>query len=290
VKRELPDVRASRFALYKGGWVELHFDLNVSILLREYLFLDRFDQAARLGFDAVEFWWPAGEDLAAVTRRIRDAGLHVALFNFDGGDLVAGERGLLNSAERLAQFRANVPVALDLAQRIGCRRLNALVGKLHTGEPRANQLDRARENLRWAAEQADASGITILVEALNSWDTDGYLLTNTRDTLAFLDTVGAPNLAYQYDVYHMQRMEGNIAATIRAQAARIGHVQVADSPGRNQPGTGELNYRYIFQTIAESGYTGMIGLEYDPRGSSEASLAWLPDDRRAGVAPDALRL
>ena len=267
----------------------LHFDLNVSILLKEHPFLARFDRAAQLRFDAVEFWWPAGEDLRAVAQRIRDAELQVALFNFDAGDLAAGERGLLNDPERQAQFRANVPVALELAQKLGCTRINALAGKWHEGEEREAQLQRVRENLEWAAEQARAAGVTILVEALNAWENGPYLFTNTRDTLAFLDTVDAPNLQYQYDVYHMQRMEGNVVAMMREHSERIGHIQIADSPDRNQPGTGELNYPFILQAIQESGYTGMIGLEYNPRGSSEASLAWLPEDRRGGIGLDALR-
>lgn len=257
----------------------LQFDLNISILLKEQAFLDRPDHAARLGFDTIEFWWPAGEDLNALATRIRDAGLQVALFNFNAGNMPSGDRGLLNDPARQHEFRANVPIALDLAQRLGCTRLNALAGKWRADEPREAQLERVRENLRWAAEQAQAAGISILVESLNTIENGPYLFSNTRDTLAFLDSVGAPNLQYQYDIYHMQRMEGNIAATIREHAARIGHIQVADAPGRNQPGTGELNYPFIFQAIAASGYRGAIGLEYNPLGSSEESLGWLEGAR-----------
>ena len=263
----------------------LQLDINVSIMLREHPFLERFDQAARLGFGAVEFWWPDGADLAAVTRRIRDAGLRVALFNFYAGDLAQGERGLLNDPDRVAEFRANVPVALELAQALGCTRINALVGKALPGEERAAQLERAREQLRWAAEQAAAAGVTIVVESLNTWDTGPYLLTTTPDTLAFLDAVGAPNLAYQYDVYHMQRMEGNIIATIRQHSGRFGHVQLADAPERHQPGTGELHVPRILQALDASGYTGMVGLEYVPLGGTAESLAWLPDDQRVILDP-----
>ncbi|HEU5100759.1 MAG TPA: TIM barrel protein [Roseiflexaceae bacterium] len=268
----------------------LHFDLNVSILLKEYSFLERFDQAARLGFGAVEFWWPAGENMAAVARRIRDAGLRVALFNLDTGDMPAGDRGLLNDPDRLAQFRANLPIALELAQQVGCTQLNALGGKRRAGEALEVQLERVRENLRWAAEQARAAGVTILVEALNEWENGPYLFTNTRDTLALLDSLGEPNVKYQYDVYHMQRMEGNIAATIRTHIDRIAHIQIADSPGRNQPGTGELRFPFIFETIAASGYAGAIGLEYHPLGPSGTTFGWLPENRRGAVAPDAIRL
>jgi hydroxypyruvate isomerase len=255
----------------------LRFHLNISILLKEYPFLERFEQAARLGFDAVEFWWPRGEDLAQVEQRIRDAGLKVELFNFDGGDLAKGERGLLNHPERQAEFRANLPLALDLANKVGCRKLNALVGHWLPDQSRESQLARVRENLAWACEQAQAAGITIVVESLNSWDNGPYILTNTPDSLALLDSVGAPNLAYQYDVYHMQRMEGNVCDTIRRHSQRIGHIQIADSPDRHEPGTGELNFPYIFETIAKSAYTGSIGIEYNASTTTEASLRWLKD-------------
>ena len=268
----------------------LQFDLNVSILLKEYPFLERFDQAARLSFGAVEFWWPSGEDLAAIARRIRDTGLRVALFNLDTGDMPAGDRGLLNDPDRQAQFRANLPIALDLAQQVGCTHLSALGGKRRVGEPLEAQLERVRENLHWAAEQARGSGVTLLVEALNEWENGPYLFTNTRDTLALLESLGEPNVKFQYDVYHMQRMEGNIAATIAAHAAQIAHIQIADSPGRNQPGTGELRFPFIFEAIIASGYAGAIGLEYHPLGASATTFGWLPDDRSGAVALDTLRL
>jgi hydroxypyruvate isomerase len=268
----------------------LRFGINVSILLREYPFLERFDQAARLGFDTVEFWWPAGEDLRMVARRIRDAGLHVALINFDGGDIARGERGLVNDPARQAQFHAHVPAALELAERVGCRRMNALAGKWRAGEERGAQLERVRANLAWVAGQARDASVTVLIEALNAWENPGYLCTSTREALALIDSLGAPNVQLQYDIYHMQRMEGNIVATSGTQIGRIGHIQFADSPGRHQPGTGELRFPFIFEAIAASGYSGVVSLEYNPLGSSEASLAWLPPDRREPIPVEALRL
>jgi hydroxypyruvate isomerase len=244
--------------------------------MKEIPFPERFAAAADLGFGAVEFWWPAGEDLTVLAQRVRSAGLEVALFNFDAGNMAAGDRGMLNDPACEALFRANVPQALDFAHQLGCTRINALIGKWLPNEDRASQLERARTNLRWAAEQAAAAGVTIVVESLNTWENQGYMLTNTADTLAFLQSIEMPNVAYQYDVYHMQRMEGNVSATIRNQIAQIGHIQIADSPGRNQPGTGELAFPFIFKTIVESGYTGYIGLEYNPRGTLAESLAWLP--------------
>ncbi len=268
----------------------LRFDLNVSITMPALAMGERLDQAARLGFGAVEFWWPAGEDLGALARRARDAGLAVALFNFDAGALAAGERGMLNHPERQAEFRANVPIALELAAALGCTRINALVGRRIPELPLEQQLELVRENLRWAAERAAAAAVTVVVESLNAWETPGYLFTDTATTLAFLDSVGAPNLAYQYDLYHMQRMEGNIIPTLEATVGRIGHIQIADPPRRHQPGTGELNYRSILAAIAASGYAGYVGLEYVPLGELAASLAWLPADRRGPLDPAALLL
>jgi hydroxypyruvate isomerase len=259
------------------------FDLNVSIVLKDLPFLERLDRAAALGFGAVEFWWPASEDLRAIAQRIADTGLAVALFNFDGGSIAQGERGLLNDPARQEQVRANVPAALELAQTLGCPRLNALVGNALEHQPREEQLAFAAEQLAWICEQAKQAGLEVLVESLNSWESPRYLLTNTRDTLAFLDSVGADNLKYQYDLYHMQRMEGNLVATIREQLARIGHIQIADSPGRGQPGTGELNFPFIFEAIDSAGYAGFVGLEYNPQGSVEASLEWLPRAARRAM-------
>ena len=268
----------------------LRFAPNVSILFRELPFLDRIDEAARLGFGAIEFWWPAGQDLDAVVRRVRENGLEVALINFDAGEMPAGDRGLLNDPERAGRLRENVPVALELARRVGCTRMNALAGKWRPGEEREAQLDRVRENLAWIAGEARGAGVTVLLEALNAWENGPYLFTGTRDTLAFIDSVGAPNLAYQFDVYHMQRMEGNVVATIREYIGRIGHIQVADSPDRHEPGTGELRYGYVFDAIEASGYDGWIGLEYNPTKSTAESFHWLPGDRRGSISPGSLRL
>jgi hydroxypyruvate isomerase len=268
----------------------IQFDLNISITMPTLARHERIERAAALGFGSIEFWWPANEDLGALATRIRDAHLQVALFNFDAGALAAGERGLLNDAARDAQFRQNVPVALEFAHAIGCTRINALVGNALPDVGRDEQLARVRDNLHWACEQARDAGVTVLVESLNPWDTPRYLLLNTPDTLALLDTVDAPNLQYQYDTYHMQRAEGNLAANIKAHIGRIGHIQIADSPGRGQPGTGELRFPYLFQTIVEAGYKGLVGLEFVPQGSIEDSLAWLPHElRRSLVALDQIQ-
>lgn len=267
----------------------LRFALNISLTLREQPWPARIDTAARLGFGTIECWWPDGVDLTALARSIRDAGLAVALVNFPAGNLAQGERGFLNHPDRQHAWRDAVPQALAFAHQIGCRKMNALVGKLLPGESRETQLARVGDNLAWVCEQAAAAGIEVVVESLNAWENAGYLLTTTTETLALLDRVGAPNLRYQYDVYHMQLMEGNITRTIRQHISRIGHIQVADAPDRHQPGTGELHFPFIFRAIAESGYTGYIGLEFVPRGELATCFDWLPANRREPIDPATLR-
>lgn len=262
----------------------MKFDVNVSILFKELPFLERFAAARDAGFSAVEFWWPTGEDLGEVEKAIKDSGLSVALFNFDAGDMAGGDRGLAGDPERCGEFRGNVPVALDLAQRLGCGKLNALVGHERPGR-RGEQLELARENVRFAAEEAEKRGVEIMVEAVNTFENGPFLLHTTRDMVEFVEGVGKENVKAQYDVYHMQRMEGNIVANLREHIGGIGHVQIADSPGRNEPGTGEINYVYVLSELESLGYDGHVGLEYNPSdGDTLASFGWLPSASRSGDA------
>jgi hydroxypyruvate isomerase len=254
----------------------VRFSANLSFLFKDAPFIERFARARAAGFDGVEFMWPGLDALDAVERAVAETGLEVALFNFDAGDIPAGDRGLLSDPARQDEFRANVPIALDLASRIGCRRLNALVGLRVAGLELEAQLALARENAAWAAEQARAQGATVLIEAVNSHENGPYLLDTTAKAMAFLDAIGAENAKLQYDVYHMQRMEGNLADTLTRLLPRIGHVQVADPPGRNEPGTGEINFRFILDLLDRHGYRGWVGLEYNPSTSrTEDSLGWI---------------
>ncbi len=255
----------------------MRFCANVSMLFKEAPFLGRFERAARAGFRAVEFWWPAGEALDEVEAAIRAAGVEVVLFNFDAGDMAAGDRGLLSDADRAHGFRENVPVALGLARRVGCRRLNALVGLERAPAERDAQLALAAENVRWAADEAAPHGIDIMVEAVNTFENGPYLVATTRAAAAFIDAVGRPNVRIQYDAYHMQRMEGNLVPTITEYLPRIGHVQIADPPGRGEPGTGEISFPFVLAALDRLGYDGWVGLEYTPTtATTEASLAWMP--------------
>jgi hydroxypyruvate isomerase len=263
----------------------MRFSANLTFLFKDAPFADRFRRARGAGFDGVEFMWPGSEELAAVERAVEDAGVEVAPFNFDAGDMAAGDRGLLSDPERQARFRENVPVALELAGRIGCSRLNALVGLRRPELELEAQLELARENVAWAAERARAQGASIMIEAVNSYENGPYLLDTTAKAVSFLDAVAADNVKLQYDVYHMQRMEGNLADTISRLLPRIGHVQIADPPSRGEPGTGEVNYRFVLDLLERSGYGGWVGLEYSPSTpKTEDSLAWMSElgYRRSG--------
>ena len=261
----------------------MRFSANVSILFKEVPFLERFGRVREAGFSAVEFWWPSGEDLGEVEAAIRDAGLSVALFNFDAGDMPAGERGLVSDPGLVEQFRENVPVALGLAQRLGCRRMNVLVGHEKYGMGRGDQLALARENVAFAADAAREAEVTVMVEAVNTFENGPYLLYTTGQAVEFVEGVGRENVKIQHDFYHMQRMEGNLVATLRDNIGHIGHVQIADSPGRGEPGTGEIHYPYVLAELEDLGYDGYVGLEYNPAtGNTEESFGWLSEELRGG--------
>ena len=204
----------------------MKFCANVSILFKDAPFLERFERAAAAGFPAVELWWPAGERLDEIEDAVARAGLGVALINFDAGDMPAGDRGLLADPDRAHAFRENVPVALDLARRIGCERMNALVGLERSPGERDAQLTLAAENVHSAADQAAPHGIDITIEAVDTFENSPYLVHTTRQAAAFIDTVDRPNVRIQWDAYHMQRMEGNLVATF-AGASRLNGQQFA---------------------------------------------------------------
>jgi len=261
----------------------MRFCPNLSMLFKEVDFVERFNRAADAGFGGVEFWWPSGEDLDQVEAAIDDSGLEVALFNFDAGDMPNGDRGLVSDPDRKQQFRDNVPVALELARSVECPRLNALVGLELDGMDRDEQLALAADNVGWAADQAAEHGVEVVIEAVNTFENGPYLLPTTSAAADFVERVGRRNVKLQYDAYHMQRMEGNIVATLRDRIGMITHIQVADSPDRGEPGSGELNYPYILAALAELPYDGWVGLEYKPMTeTTEESFEWLPKEKRGG--------
>ena len=265
----------------------MRFSANLSILFKEVPLLRRFGLAAEAGFSAVELWWPGHEaDLRDVERAVKDAALDVALLNFDAGDMPAGDRGLVSDPERQERFRENVPVALELARSLDCPRLNVLVGQEIEGMTREDQLSLARENVAFAADAAAEHGIGVVVEAVNTFENGPYLLRTTAQAVEFVGRLGRPNVQIQHDFYHMQRMEGNLVANLRKHFDYVGHVQVADSPGRGEPGTGEIRYTYVLAQLERLGYDGYVGLEYNPTtATTEESLAWIPKERRGGNVP-----
>ena len=261
----------------------MRFCPNLSMPFKEVDFVERFGRAKEAGFSGVEFWWPSGEDLDRVESAIKDAGLTVALFNFDAGDMPNGDRGLVSDPDRQQEFRDNVPVALELARSVECPRLNALVGLQLDDMDTAEQLELAAENVGWAADQAAEHGIEVVIEAVNTFENGPYLLATTKAAANFVERVGRDNVKLQYDAYHMQRMEGNVVATLRERIDGITHIQVADSPDRGKPGSGELNWHFVFAALAELPYEGWIGLEYNPTTeATEDSLGWLPKEKRGG--------
>jgi hydroxypyruvate isomerase len=263
----------------------MRYSVNVSILFTEVPFLERFGRARDAGFTAVELWWPRGEDLDATRAAIEDAGLDVVLLNFDAGDMPAGDRGLISDPARREAFRDNVPVALELARAVGCTKLNALAGHVLPGHDRDEQLELARDNVRFAADAAAGQGAEVLIEAVNTIENGPYLLARTEQAAAFVRSVARDNVRLQYDAYHMQRMEGNLTATIERHLDAIAHVQIADSPGRGAPGTGEIDFGYVLGRLGELGYDGYVGLEYKAEGGdTEASLEWLPRELRGSRA------
>jgi hydroxypyruvate isomerase len=267
----------------------LNFCVNVSMLWRDQPFVTRLHKAKEAGFNAVEFLWPRGENLDDIANTIQSLGLKVALHNMDAGDIAKGERGYANDPARRDEWREAFQVAVSFAKRVGNPRLNCLVGN-DTGAPRDEQLAVAEENFHWALPIAQSHGIAIMVEPLNLFDTPKYLLGNTPDGVAFVERFNSPSVQLQYDAYHMQRMEGDVVGHIQRYLKHITHIQVADHPGRHEPGTGEMNYRAIFQAIEDSGYNGYVGLEYLANTTPEESFQWIPQGKRNGCKASELNL
>jgi len=262
------------------------------MLFTELPFLDRFSRASRAGFRAVEFWWPADDVVDSLVEAARESGTQVVLFNLDMGDVGRGDRGMLSNPQHQARFRENAVEALELAARLKCPRVQAPVGLRVPALDRAEQLTLAQRNLAWVADLALERGIEILVEPLNIFDNGPCLISTTQEATTLIDAVNRDNVRLQYDVYHAHRMGGNLVETLCRLRGRIGHIQIADSPGRGEPGTGEIDYRTVFMTIDEVGYSGHIGLEYRPTTeTTELSFGWLPEDRPYdNVSPERLRL
>ena len=250
------------------------FAANLSMLFTEHPFLDRFEQAALAGFTAVEFLFPYAHTAEEIRQRLTAHGLTLVLHNLPAGDWDAGERGIACLPDRVSEFRAGVHQAIGYATALGVPRLNCLAGKAPAGVAAALLRQTFVDNLRYAAAALGDAGLSLLIEPINTFDIPGFYLSGTAQAVAILDDVGAANAFVQYDIYHAQRMEGELAATMEKLLPRIGHVQLADNPGRHEPGTGEINYPFLFAHLDRVGYSGWIGCEYKPAASTTAGLGW----------------
>ncbi|GAB2471054.1 hydroxypyruvate isomerase [Comamonas humi] len=250
------------------------FAANLTMLFTEVPFLERFGRAAAAGFEAVEFLFPYAFEPEQVKEQLVKNKLTLVLHNLPAGDWDGGDRGVACDPARVEEFRAGVATAIRYAKVLGTPQLNCLVGKRPAGVSDADLRRTTVENLRYAAAQLHEAGLRLLIEPINPFDIPGFYLNRTDEALSLIDEVGAPNLFVQYDIYHAQRVEGEIANTATKHLARIGHIQLADNPGRNEPGTGELNYPFLFKHLDRIGYTGWIGCEYKPATTTEAGLGW----------------
>jgi hydroxypyruvate isomerase len=253
------------------------FAANLSMLFTEHPILERFARAKEAGFAAVEFLFPYELDIPSVARELARHDLQQVLFNLPAGDFAAGDRGLANDPRRVEEFRRGVRRAIAIATELGTEKLNCLAGLRLNDVAGEVQEATLIDNLRFAADAAAAAGIRQVMEPLNAFDAPGYFVTTPDAGFDIITKADHPNLKLQYDVYHAQRMAGNLAATIAARIDLIGHVQIADSPERHEPGTGEINYPFVFRALDDAGYDGWTSLEYRPQRDTRSSLRWLGD-------------
>jgi len=247
---------------------------NISTLFNELPFLDRIDAAARAGFAAVECQFPYAVEPAALAGRLQQVGMPLVLFNVPPGRAEAGERGLASLPGREADFDASVATAVEYAQATGCRRVHVMAGLLPPGADRRRHLDQFIASIARAADRLAVVNTTALIEPINTRDVPGYLLDGTTLALECIASAGRTNLQLQYDVYHMQIMEGDLMRSIERMLPSIGHIQIADNPGRHEPGTGEINFPRLLARIDALGYHGFVGCEYIPEADTLAGLEW----------------
>lgn len=250
------------------------FAANLTMMFTEVPFLERFERAGKAGFEAVEFLFPYAHEAGEIRQRLDAHGLQLVLHNLPAGDWDAGERGIACLPDRVDEFRAGVARAIEYAEALGVPQLNCLAGKASDGVPDATLRATLVDNLAYAAAALGRAGLKLLIEPVNTMDIPGFYLNRTSQALSLLDEVGADNAFVQYDIYHAQRMEGELAATMQKHLPRIAHIQLADNPGRNEPGTGEINYPFLFAHLDRIGYDGWIGCEYKPAAATEAGLDW----------------
>ena len=247
---------------------------NLTMLFTEHAFLDRFEAAARAGFRGVEFLFPYAFHVDQIADKLNTYQLELVLHNLPAGNWEAGERGIACHPDRVGEFRVGVDEAIGYAKVLGVKQLNCLVGIVPPGVSQESAHRTVVSNLKFAADKLKAEGIRLLIEPINTFDIPGFFLSHTKQAVEIIKETGSDNLFVQYDIYHMQRMEGELVNTIKANLPLIKHVQLADNPGRFEPGTGEINYHYIFAQLDAMGYDGWIGCEYKPKAGTVEGLGW----------------
>jgi 2-dehydrotetronate isomerase len=253
------------------------FAANLSMLFNEVPFLDRFAAAHDAGFDAVEFLFPYAHSAEEVAGRLQDNNLTQVLFNAPPGDWDGGERGIAALPDRVSEFRDSIGLALDYARALDCKTLHVMAGLVADGANREAMLSCYIDNVRYAADQCIDAGITVALEPLNVYDVPGYLVSRLNQIADVIEQVGRPNVGIQFDFYHVQIMQGDLARHFEQYFDLTAHVQIAGVPERHEPNTGEVNFAYLFQLMDRLGYNGHVGCEYRPRGNTVDGLSWLFD-------------
>ena len=255
---------------------------NLTMMFNEVDFLERFEAAARAGFTGVEYLFPYGHDKERLAELLERNQLTQVLHNLPAGDWEAGDRGVACQPGRVGEFQDGVGEAIEYATALGCRQVNCLAGIAPEGADPDRLHETFVSNLGFAVRSLEEAGIRLLIEPINTRDMPGFYLHHTAHARSTIEEVGSQNLGLQYDVYHMQIMEGDLTRTMQANLDLIRHVQVADNPGRNEPGTGEINHTFLFDALDGMGYDGWIGCEYRPLTTTTAGLNWAKDYLRSG--------
>ncbi|MCC2520520.1 hydroxypyruvate isomerase [Vibrio coralliilyticus] len=251
------------------------FAANLSMLFTEVDFLERFDAAAQAGFSGVEYLFPYAFDAEQIKQKLEQNNLTQVLFNLPAGDWDAGDRGIACDPSRIEEFQSGVALAIQYAKVLGNTQVNCLAGITPAGVSQQDAHAAFVINLRYAAQALHEAGLRLVIEAINTRDIPGFFLNTTEQAKAVIKEVGSDNLFIQYDIYHMQIMEGDLAPTMSANIGQIAHVQLADNPGRHEPGTGEINYPFVLKHLDELGYQGWVGCEYKPKTTTTEGLDWL---------------